>query len=385
MTKLKQTTTKGKRVVVGLSGGVDSAVSAALLLQGGFEVVAVYMKNWNTESPTLGNRYTLASDQYRLECPWYDDYLSAKRVALHLGIPFELWDFRQAYKEKVFDEFLAEIERGRTPNPDIYCNSRLKFADFLTKAVDELKADYVATGHYARIVGGDDGPLRLAAAADTHKDQSYFLYRLNQDQLARTIFPLSQLTKDEVRRLADELGLPNRHRADSQGICFVGDVDLRQFVGQWLAPKEGEIVDPSGAVIGRHEGVHLYTIGQKVAVDHRLVGRLQPELRQAMPHFYVSAKDVATNRLTAVAGHDNPALLAEGVVLESVVGALEGRGLVRLRHTGDLIEAEVKDGLVRFDRPERAVAPGQHAVIYDAVGVVLGGGVISEVVAAQRS
>lgn len=372
------------RVCVGMSGGVDSSVTAALLKQQGFEVIGVYMKNWNTASPTLGDR-PLDPEQYRMECPWYDDYLDAKRVALQLGIEFHMWDFREAYKQKVFDYFITETEKGRTPNPDVYCNSLVKFDDFQKRAVEELGADYVATGHYARLQQ-ESGVFHLQIPADGHKDQTYFLYRLSQAQLSKALFPLADLPKEQVRKLAIALDLPNKYKKDSQGICFIGEVDVREFVAQWLAPKEGEVRDLEGRVIGRHDGIHLYTIGERVPVDNRLVAQAYPELKQDIPGFYVAAKDVNENVLVAVPGPEHEALYKHEATIEDVImvdSKLAANGLqARLRHGGKLVPVAsviVFDdrATVTFDAPQRAVAPGQHLVLYDAENRVVGGGVIS--------
>lgn len=378
------------RVVVGLSGGVDSSVTAALLKRQGFEVIGVYMKNWSNESPTMG-KYRLQEDEYRMDCPWYEEYLDAKRVALQLGIPFELWDFREAYKQKVFDSFIEEFAKGRTPNPDVYCNSLVKFDDFQRRAREELGADFVATGHYARIVE-QAGQYYLQIPTDTHKDQTYFLYRLDRDQLAHALFPLAGYTKAEVRQLAAEFGLVTEQKKDSQGLCFIGDVDVRAFVAQWLAPKVGNIVDLAGRVIGQHKGVHLHTIGEKIAVDNAVIARIEPQLKHAIPHYYVADKKVADNVLVAVPGFDHPALYRDSLELESVhwassEAADEALGdpaslVVRLRHGGALVAIDslkqVDERVVlTFKEAQRAITPGQHVVLYSADRRVLGGGTIS--------
>lgn len=372
-----------KKICVGLSGGVDSSVTAALLKEQGFEVVGVYMKNWNTDSPTLGER-PLDKDEYRMECPWYDDYLDAKRVALQLEIQFYLWDFREAYKKKVFDHFVDEFEQGRTPNPDIYCNSLIKFDDFQQKALSELGVDAVATGHYARLVA-EEGKFALQIPKDTHKDQTYFLYRLNQEQLSKAMFPLAEYTKDEVRQLAVKFDLPTKYKKDSQGICFVGDVEMRDFITNWLAAEPGEILDETGRKIGRHDGAHLYTIGEKIVVDNATIARLHPEIKHEIPHYYVAKKEMATNSIIAVPGSDHPLLFTKEILLESPIfsplfepqSPLRPALCSRVRHGGELIDCTVEGGKVIFDKPVRAVAPGQHLVLYDDQSRVVGGGVIS--------
>lgn len=375
-------------VCVGLSGGVDSSVTAALLKEQGYAVVGVYMKNWDDASPTLG-AHPIDPDRYRNDCPWYDDYLDAKRVALQLDIPFYLWDFRQAYKTKVFDHFIDEFAAGRTPNPDIYCNSLIKFDDFQRRALEELKVDFVATGHYAKKIDKKKESItnyKLVIPKDVHKDQTYFLYRLNQEQLATALFPLGDYTKDEVRQLAKKFDLPTKYKKDSQGICFIGQVEVRDFISRWLAPKPGAIHDEAGQVIGEHQGVHLQTIGEKISIDKARLVKLYPEYQQAVPTFYVAEKKVADNILVAVPGVDHPALYKKEATLEQLhwqsVDAeqiLDQPVLARLRHGGALVGCQFnrQTGTVAFNEPQRAVTPGQHLVFYSKDKVVLGGGVVS--------
>lgn len=381
----KSPTTHKPRVCVGLSGGVDSSVTAALLKQQGYDVIGVYMKNWSDESLAMGAR-PLDPEAYRMDCPWYDDYLDAKRVALQLDIPFEMWDFREAYKKKVFDYFIEEFDKGRTPNPDIYCNSLVKFDDFQKRALDERQVDYVATGHYADMVRVD-GYTYLKIPQDKHKDQTYFLYRLNQKQLQTALFPLADYPKDQVRKLAQQFELPTQYKKDSQGICFIGEVDVRDFISQWLVPKEGRIVDPEGRELGTHKGVHLYTYGEKVAVDNGLVAQIYPELKHDIPVFYVAQKDIEANRLVVVPGTDNPALYHKNVALELIhwTASEADRSQVayaRLRHGGALVAVsqlmtEGETGRLTFAESQRATAPGQHIVFYSNDDRVLGGGVIA--------
>jgi tRNA-specific 2-thiouridylase len=374
---------KKLKICVGMSGGVDSSVTAALLKSQGHEVVGVYMKNWNTESPTLGE-HTLEKDAYRMECPWYDDYLDAKRVAIQLDIPFHLWDFREAYKRKVFDYFIDEFSKGRTPNPDVYCNSLVKFDDFQQRALAELDVDYVATGHYAKLVDGE-----LMIPKDEHKDQTYFLYRLSQEQLSKALFPLADYTKPEIRALAKQFDLPTKYKKDSQGICFIGQVDVREFVSQWLAPKKGEIRYLGGTVIGEHQGVHLYTIGEKIAVDNSLIAKHFPELKHDIPTYYIAAKSMVDNALTVVPGVDHPALYVAAVELENPhwidpkTHYNTADLTARYRHGGQRVAVREllssDDGMsvtVVFAEPQRALAPGQHLVLYQNTTVV-GGGVIA--------
>jgi tRNA-specific 2-thiouridylase len=383
-----ETTAKKLKICVGMSGGVDSSVTAALLKQQGHDVVGVYMKNWNDESPTLGE-HQLSPDEYRMACPWYDDYLDAKRVAMQLDIPFYMWDFRESYKKKVFDHFIDEFAKGRTPNPDVYCNSRVKFEDFQQRALTELQVDYVATGHYARVAAVET-PVgiryELQMPKDVHKDQTYFLYRLSQEQLSKALFPLADYTKPEIRELAKQFNLATKYKKDSQGICFIGQVDVREFIAQWLKPKQGPIIDLAGNQLGIHTGVHFHTIGEKIAVDNALVVKHSPELRHDIPIFYIVKKDMVTNTLTVVPGVDHPALYANVVTVEDVhwtVGAPDlsvDQLTARYRHGGQraLVEKieQTDQGLtITFAERQRALTPGQHLVLYrDAV--VVGGGVI---------
>lgn len=382
--------THGKKlkICVGMSGGVDSSVTAALLKQQGHDVIGVYMKNWNDESPTLGE-HRLNSDEYRMECPWYDDYLDAKRVAMQLGIPFHMWDFRESYKKKVFDHFIEEFAKGRTPNPDVYCNSKVKFDDFQQRALQELDVDYVATGHYAKVVPVETEhgvQYELQIPKDAHKDQTYFLYRLSQEQLSKALFPLADYTKPEIRALADQFDLATKFKKDSQGICFIGQVDVREFVAQWLKPKQGKIIDQQGKEIGQHTGAHFYTIGEKIPVDNALVAKHYPELKHDIPTFYIARKDIAGNTLIVVPGVDHPALYASEVTLESVHWTNEmpvltvDRLTARYRHGGQRVAVtavqQTDNGLtIAFAQPQRALAPGQHLVLYQDNAVV-GGGVI---------
>jgi tRNA-specific 2-thiouridylase len=371
---------KPLRIAVGLSGGVDSSVTAALLKEQGHEVIGIYMKNWSIESPAMGRRQ-LSADAYRLACPWYDDYLDAKRVALQLGIPFLMWDFRASYKEKVFDHVIDEFEKGRTPNPDVYCNSRVKFEDFLDKAVAELGVDAVATGHYARTVSLSNGEIALAIPKDAHKDQTYFLYRLSASQRAKARFPLADLTKTEVRELAKKYQLPTQYKKDSQGICFIGEVEVRDFLTKWLAPKPGKLLTLEGQEVGIHDGVHLYTIGEKVAVDNAKISTLYPDQKEQIPGYYIASKDVAANTLTVVPGSKHPAIYSKTVVLEDVVWAdsalpNDQQYMARLRHGGALIGCTVSHNTVTFEEQQRAIAEGQHLVLYKD-NVVVGGGVMT--------
>ena len=238
----------GKRVVVGMSGGVDSSVTAWLLKQQGYEVIGLFMKNWEDDD----------EDEY---CSTRQDWIDAVSVADVVGVDIEAVNFATEYKDRVFAEFLREYEAGRTPNPDVLCNAEIKFKSFLDHAMS-LGADLIATGHYAR-VRGIDGRFELMKAIDASKDQSYFLHRLNQEQLSRTLFPLGELHKTEIRKIADELGLPNARKRDSTGICFIGERPFREFLNRYLSFKPAPMMTPEGEIVGEHVGLSFYTLGQR--------------------------------------------------------------------------------------------------------------------------
>jgi len=343
------------RVLVGMSGGVDSAVAAALLIEQGHDVTGAFMKNWTLDVP--GSR-----------CPWADDLASAKRTAVRLGIDFLVFDFQDAYKRSVVDYLVDEYRAGRTPNPDVMCNQEVKFGLFLDAAL-EAGFDAIATGHYARSEGGV-----LKRAADGHKDQTYFLYRMTRRAVERTLFPLGGLDKAQVRQIAEERGLPSAARPDSQGICFVGEAGIREFLRMYVPLKPGDIVDAeTGAVLGRHDGAIFFTIGQRKGLD---IG--------GGPARYVVAKDMATN--TVLVSADKSLLRQPEGLLRldrcSWVSGEEpapGAYLVRTRHTGPLIPARLEpagDGRfsVSIEGTYERVAPGQSVVVYrdDAC---LGGGI----------
>ncbi|MEO8785291.1 MAG: tRNA 2-thiouridine(34) synthase MnmA, partial [Candidatus Saccharimonadales bacterium] len=257
-----------KKVYVGMSGGVDSSVTAALLLQQGYQVTGVYMKNWTQDLPGF-------------DCPWKEDYQDAKRVAVQLGIPFKTFDFQKQYRGKVVDYMIAEYQSGRTPNPDIMCNQEIKFKLFLEAALED-GADMIATGHYARIKNG-----QLLTAANSEKDQTYFLYRVTEPALQKSLMPIGDFaTKAEVRAIAQKLGLATAGKKDSQGICFVGKVGIKDFLQQFVKAEPGEIINQNSQVIGQHDGAIFYTIGQRHGLD---VGGGFP--------YYVVGKDMAQNQV----------------------------------------------------------------------------------------
>ncbi|HEX3082727.1 MAG TPA: tRNA 2-thiouridine(34) synthase MnmA [Candidatus Saccharimonadia bacterium] len=345
---------KSQTVYVGMSGGVDSSVSAALLKEQGYNVVGVYMKNWT-------------QDVAGVACPWKQDLADARAAAAKLDIPFKVFDFQDEYKHHVVDVMVAEYQAGRTPNPDVLCNQEIKFNLFLKAALAD-GADLIATGHYA---GTKDG--KLLRAADANKDQTYFLYRVTTGALEKTIFPLAGLTKPEVRRLAEKFGLPTAKKPDSQGICFVGEVGLREFLKQYLEAGPGPIVDGSGARLGMHEGAIFYTIGQRHGLG---VGGGQP--------YYVTGKDMSTNTVYVTTEPADPKLatsifdLAQTNWINHEPKSAH-QYQVRTRHRAELIPAQLtktaRGYRVELAHAERAITPGQSAVIYDGSDVV-GGGII---------
>ena len=359
-----------QRIVVGLSGGVDSAVSAWLLKQQGHEVVGLFMKNWEGDD----------DDVY---CSANVDFVDAAAVADVLGIEIEHVNFAAEYRERVFAEFLREYRAGRTPNPDVLCNAEIKFKAFLDHAL-RLGAEAIATGHYAR-VRRREGRFELLKGLDPLKDQSYFLHRLSQAQLARTRFPVGELAKTEVRRLATEIGLPNAQKKDSTGICFIGERPFREFLNRWLSHEPGPIRDERGRHLGRHVGLSFYTLGQRQGLG---IGGVKERgaARGGAEHapWYVAGKDLAANVLQVVQGHDHAALQSRSLWADDcswVAGTppLTGRYAAKSRYRqADAACAFVpsEPGFrLDFDAPQWAVTPGQSAVLYDG-DICLGGGVI---------
>lgn len=353
----------GERVVVGLSGGVDSAVAAWLLQQQGHDVHALHMTNWQDDE-----------DAY---CTAAADHQDALAVARELRIPLHRVSFADEYRERVFRHFLDEYAAGRTPNPDVLCNREVKFGVCLEYA-RRLGGTRLATGHYARVVH-EDGRARLRRAADRAKDQTYFLQQVSAAALGHALFPLGELTKPQVRELARRAGLPVHDRADSTGICFVGERPFREFLGRYLPARPGAIEDERGAVLGRHEGLMYYTLGQREGL--RLGGRAgAPEAP-----WYVAAKDLDRNVLVVVQGHDHPRLYSSGLVAAPVhwIGPPPAPGefdaAVQVRHRAPAVPCHVSwDGRlarVRLQAPLRGVAPGQYAAFY-AGDECLGGGAI---------
>ncbi len=388
------------RVVVGLSGGVDSSVAAHLLVEEGHEVIALFMRNWHDESVTLHD-----------ECPWVEDSNDAMMVADKLGIPFQVIDLSAEYKERIVDYMFAEYSAGRTPNPDVLCNREIKFDIFLEKAL-ELGADFVATGHYCRkrtTTQNGQTLHHLLAGADGSKDQSYFLCQLNQEQLAKALFPIGELQKSEVRAVASELGLVTADKKDSQGLCFIGKVSLPDFLQQKLAPKKGEVIEIApqtqlekelansgisleskvspyhfepqmGKVIGMHNGAHYFTIGQRKGLA--IGGTPEP--------LFVLGTDTEKNIIYAGQGSNHQALQKEGLFIAHedvhwlrpdcrLEPGQEARYQMRIRYRQPLFPVTLyqeKNGLyVIFDQAQKAVTPGQFAAWYQN-DEVIGSGVI---------
>ena len=364
------------RVVVGLSGGVDSAVTAYLLKQAGHEVVGIFMKNWEDDDDS----------EY---CSSNVDFVDAAAVADVIGIEIEHVNFAADYKDRVFAEFLREYQAGRTPNPDVLCNAEIKFKAFLDHAM-RLGAEKIATGHYARThFNSATQRHELLKGLDPLKDQSYFLHRLNQAQLAKTLFPVGELPKAEVRRIAAEIGLPNAKKKDSTGICFIGERPFREFLNRYLQSKPGPIKNDSDRIIGKHMGLSFYTLGQRQGLG---IGGVKEKgaARGGGTHapWFVARKDMGTNTLYAVQGHDHPWLLAHGLVFDDtawVAGAPPSPGsyTAKTRYRQQdaactlMTEATPDAFRLRFAAAQWAVTPGQSAVLYDGE-VCLGGGIITQ-------
>jgi tRNA-specific 2-thiouridylase len=389
----------GRRVVVGLSGGVDSSVAAYLLKEQGYEVIGMFMKNWHDDSVTISN-----------ECPWLDDSNDAMIVAQHLGIPFQAIDLSKEYKERIVDYMFAEYQRGRTPNPDVLCNREIKFDIFLNAAL-KIGADFVATGHYARKASFEvegQTTYRLLAGKDPNKDQSYFLCQLTQAQLAKSLFPVGELLKPEVRDIARKQNLVTAEKKDSQGLCFVGKVHLPDFLQQRLEQRRGKVIsispgsdvfkngfestdlksisaayslaDAGGEVIGEHKGAHYYTIGQRKGLN--IGGYEKP--------IFVIGTDTNENIIYTGLGEDHPGLYRKGLFIEGknihwvrpdlamVVG--ESRHYqARVRYRQALVGCTLRrreEGLyLIFDKPQKSITPGQFAAWY-ADEELIGSGII---------
>ena len=365
---------KNQRVVVGLSGGVDSAVTAWLLKQQGYDVVGIFMKNWEDDD----------NSEY---CSSNIDFVDAAAVADVIGIEIEHVNFAAEYKDRVFAEFLREYQAGRTPNPDVLCNAEIKFKAFLDHAL-RLGASMIATGHYARVrYNAETGRHELLKGLDPSKDQSYFLHRLNQAQLSKTLFPVGELHKTEVRRIAAEIGLPNAKKKDSTGICFIGERPFRDFLNRYIAKEPGPIKDDRGRVLGRHEGLSFYTLGQRQGLG---IGGVKEKgaQRGGGEHepWFVARKDIAKNTLWVVQGHDHPWLQSQALTADDaswVSGSPPAAGSYaaksRYRQADAACSVSAQDAThfsLDFPEAQWAVTPGQSAVVYDGE-VCLGGGVIA--------
>ena len=388
------------KICIGLSGGVDSAVAALLLKRQGYDVFALFMQNWHDTTGTLHG-----------DCEWEEDRSVAEMVARKIGIPFHFVDLSDVYRQKVVDYMFSEYAKGRTPNPDVMCNREIKFDAFL-KAAESLGADMVATGHYCRkdsfVDDGGRTVYRILEGSDPNKDQSYFLCQLSQKQLAKAMFPIGDICKPEVRRLAHEAGLPNADKKDSQGICFVGKVDLPVFLQQKLKSREGDVVEifrshydslpqkttleelaeplhykpEDGKVIGRHIGVQYYTIGQRKGLD--IGGHAES--------IFIIANDIDRNIIYVGEGQSHPGLYRKALKVTpeevhwirpdlAMTPGMERRCRVRIRYRQPLQDAVLicrEDGLyILFDEPQRGITPGQFAVWYEQDGEMTGSGVIN--------
>ena len=359
---------KDIRVVVGMSGGVDSSVTAYLLKEQGYDVIGIFMKNWDD------------TDENGV-CTATEDYNDVIAVCNQIGIPYYAVNFEEQYWDKVFTYFLDEYKKGRTPNPDVMCNKEIKFKAFLEYAAEDLGAHYIATGHYVRRAG-DDENAKLLRGLDANKDQSYFLYTLSHKQVGQSLFPVGEIEKPIVRAIAEELGLITAKKKDSTGICFIGERKFKDFLARYLPAQPGDIRTVDGEIIGRHDGLMYHTLGQRKGLG---IGGLKNAGDEA---WYVVDKDVENNELIVAQGHDHPRLFSKGLIASQLhwVDREPIRELVRCtvktRYRQQDIPCVIEpidDETIRviFDEPQSAVTPGQSAVFYLGE-ICLGGGIIEE-------
>lgn len=353
------------RVVVGMSGGVDSSVTALLLKEQGYDVVGIFMKNWDD------------TDENGV-CTATEDYKDVAKVAAQIGIPYYSVNFEKEYWDRVFEYFLAEYRAGRTPNPDVMCNKEIKFKAFLDYAMD-LGAEYVATGHYAQVSRDENGVVHMLRGVDNNKDQTYFLSQLSQEQLAKTMFPLGGMEKSEVRAIAERAGLATAKKKDSTGICFIGEKNFKQFLSNYLPAKKGNMVTLDGEVMGQHAGLMYYTIGQRQGLGIGGGGKTQEP-------WFVVGKDLTTNTLYVGQGFNHPALYATSLEASEIHFTTnnempkEFKCTAKFRYRQQDVPVTVRllpgnRAEVIFDEPVRAITPGQAVVFYDGMEC-LGGGLI---------
>lgn len=355
-----------KNVFLGMSGGVDSSVSAYLLKKQGYNVIGVFMKNWSGKLET-------SRGLFDFPCSSQADYEDTRQVSGHLDIPLYTFDFEEEYRKRVIEYFIAEIKLGRTPNPDIMCNKEIKFKVFLDKCLS-LGADYIATGHYARINQTDDGVYHLLKGIDNTKDQSYFLATLGQYELSKTLFPVGDIPKTQVRKIAEEIKLPNAKKPDSQGICFVGEIDVNAFIEAFVGDNPGEIINTDGEVIGHHRGLYFYTIGQRKGLG----------IGGGIPYF-VKSKDLDKNQLIVSKGVDPLDLYQSEVIISEFSWTNEMptfpqtlRAKIRYRSQDvDCVVNKIDNEKlkVHFPEPQRAITQGQFLVLYQGEELI-GSGVM---------